>query len=41
MDFDLTPELLALQERARRFTDHELVPHEMTVEETEALPDDV
>src|SRR6185503_2282851 len=41
MDFDLTPGLLALQERARRFTEDELYPHEMTVEETEALPDEV
>ncbi len=41
MDFDLTPALKALQERARRFTEDELYAHEMTVEETEALPDDV
>ena len=41
MDFDLTPALKALQEKARRFTEDELYAHEMTVEETEALPDEV
>ncbi len=41
MDFDLTPELLALQAKTRRFVEEELYPHEMTVEETEALPDEI
>lgn len=41
MDFDLTPEHLALQDRARRFTEEELIPREMEVEEREALPEEV
>jgi len=41
MDFGLTKELMELQESARHFVEEELVPHEMTVDETEALPEDV
>jgi len=41
MDYELTPELKALQARARRFTEEELVPRELEVEEREALPEDV
>ena len=41
MDFELTPELLALQQRARRFTIEELIPHELAVEERGPLPEDV
>ncbi len=37
MDFELTPALKALQERARAFTDEDLIPLEMEVEENEAL----
>jgi acyl-CoA dehydrogenase len=40
MDFELTPALKALQARVRRFTDEELVPRELEVDEHEALPDD-
>ncbi|MCZ6695251.1 MAG: acyl-CoA/acyl-ACP dehydrogenase [Acidobacteria bacterium] len=38
MNFELTPELKDLQTRARAFTEEELIPHEMEVEENEALP---
>jgi acyl-CoA dehydrogenase len=41
MDFELTPELKALQARALRFTLEELLPRELEVEEREALPDEV
>jgi alkylation response protein AidB-like acyl-CoA dehydrogenase len=41
MDFELTPELKALQARVRRFTDEELVPRELEVETHEALADEV
>jgi acyl-CoA dehydrogenase len=40
MDFELTPELKALQARARAFTDEELVPRELEVDEREALPEE-
>jgi alkylation response protein AidB-like acyl-CoA dehydrogenase len=38
MEFELTPELKEFQERARHFVEQELVPHELTVDEHEALP---
>ena len=38
MDFELTPALLALQKRALRFTQEELIPHELAVEEKGPLP---
>jgi len=41
MDFELTPELLALQRRARRFAQEELQPHEMAVEERGPLPEEL
>jgi alkylation response protein AidB-like acyl-CoA dehydrogenase len=41
MDYELTPTLKELQARARRFTDEELVPHEMEVETRRQLPDAV
>jgi butyryl-CoA dehydrogenase len=41
MDFELTPELLALRDKARRFTLEELLPHELEVEARGPLPDDV
>jgi acyl-CoA dehydrogenase len=41
MDFELTPELVALQQRALRFTHEELIPHELAVEERGPLPADV
>jgi acyl-CoA dehydrogenase len=41
MDFELSPELLALRARARRFAQEELFPHELEVEERGALPEDV
>jgi alkylation response protein AidB-like acyl-CoA dehydrogenase len=40
MEFDLTKELKEFQETARHFVENELFPHEMTVDETEALPKD-
>ncbi len=40
MNFELTPELKELQRRARAFTEEELIPHEMEVEENEALPEE-
>ncbi len=39
MDFELPDELKLLQETARRFTDEELIPHELEVDETSALPE--
>jgi acyl-CoA dehydrogenase len=41
MDFELSTELVALQARARRFTEEELIPREMEVEKNEALPEEV
>ena len=41
MDFELDPGLKQLQARARRFTDEELVPRELEVEERETLPEAV
>jgi alkylation response protein AidB-like acyl-CoA dehydrogenase len=41
MDFDLSPELLALRERARRFAETELFPLELSVEEQGPLPESV
>jgi butyryl-CoA dehydrogenase len=41
MDFEMTPELLALRDRARRFTLEDLLPHELEVEERGPLPHDV
>jgi acyl-CoA dehydrogenase len=41
MDFELTPELLALQQRALRFTREELIPHELAVEERGPLPSEI
>ncbi len=38
MEFELTQELKEFQETARRFVESELLPHELTVDETEALP---
>ena len=38
MDFELSKDLRELQERARHFVDAELVPHELVVDEHEALP---
>jgi acyl-CoA dehydrogenase len=38
MEFELTKELKEFQETARHFVEHELFPHELTVDETEALP---
>ena len=38
MDFELSKELQELRERARHFVDAELVPHELVVDEREALP---
>lgn len=40
MDFELSPELKALQARARRFVEEALLPHEMEVEEKQSLPED-
>jgi alkylation response protein AidB-like acyl-CoA dehydrogenase len=40
MDFELGPELVALRERARRFTETELCPLELRVEEHGPLPDE-
>ncbi len=39
MEFELTSELKELQDRARHFVEQELIPHEMTVDTTEALPE--
>ena len=41
MEFELTEELRELRERARHFVERELVPHELTVDEHEALPKEV
>ena len=40
MNFELSDELKLLQETARRFTDEELIPHEMEVDENSALPEE-
>jgi len=41
LEFALTPELEELQQRARHFVEQELIPHEMTVDTTEALPKEI
>lgn len=41
MNFELTPELVALRAKARRFTEEELFPLELEVEERGPLPDAV
>jgi butyryl-CoA dehydrogenase len=41
MNFELTPELVALRARARRFAEEELFPLELEVEERGPLPDAV
>jgi alkylation response protein AidB-like acyl-CoA dehydrogenase len=38
MDFELTPELREFQSSARHYVETELIPHELVVDETEALP---
>jgi acyl-CoA dehydrogenase len=40
MQFELSKELVEFQQSARHFVETELYPHELTVDETEALPDD-
>ena len=40
MDFELTDELKLLQETARRFTNEELIPHELEVDEHSGVSDD-
>ena len=40
MNFELTPALKDVQARARRFTEEELIPREMEVEEREDLPEE-
>ena len=39
MDFELSDELKLLQEAARRFTNEELIPHELEVDEHSRIPD--
>jgi acyl-CoA dehydrogenase len=41
MHFDLNDELKELRDRARRFVEEELIPHELEVDETEAISDEV
>ncbi len=41
MDFELDPELAALRARVRRFTEEELFPHELAVEENGPLPEEI
>lgn len=41
MDFELSSELTALRLRARRFTEEELFPHELAVEERGPLPEEI
>ncbi len=41
MDFELSPELTALRARVRRFTEEELFPHELAVEEQGPLPQEI
>jgi len=41
MDFELSPELAALRARVRRFTEEELFPHELAVEENGPLPEEI
>jgi alkylation response protein AidB-like acyl-CoA dehydrogenase len=41
LEFELASELRELQERARHFVERELIPHEMTVDTTEALPEEI
>ncbi len=38
MDFELSDELKLLQETARRFTNEELIPHELEVDENSCIP---
>jgi acyl-CoA dehydrogenase len=38
MDFELTKELQEFKESARHYVENELIPHELTVDEHEALP---
>ncbi len=40
MQFELSNELQEFQQSARHFVETELLPHELTVDETEALPAD-
>ena len=39
MDFELPDELKLLQEKARRFTDEMLIPHELAVDEHSKVPE--
>jgi alkylation response protein AidB-like acyl-CoA dehydrogenase len=39
MQFELSKELVEFQQSARHFVETELLPHELTVDETEALPE--
>ncbi|MBW2232407.1 MAG: acyl-CoA dehydrogenase [Deltaproteobacteria bacterium] len=41
MDFELSKELREFQQTARHFVEAELVPHELTVDEHEALPPEI
>jgi len=41
MHFDLNDELKELRDRARRFVEEELIPHELEVDETEAISDEI
>ena len=41
MDFELSSELTALRLRARHFTEEELFPHELAVEERGPLPEEI
>ncbi len=41
MDFSLTDEMKLLQETARRFTNEELIPHELEVDESSRIPDEI
>jgi len=41
MHFDLNDELKELRDKARRFVEEELIPHELEVDETEAISDEV
>jgi alkylation response protein AidB-like acyl-CoA dehydrogenase len=40
MGFELTPELVELQKKARRFVDEELIPRELEVDEKGKLPEE-
>jgi acyl-CoA dehydrogenase len=41
MDFELSDELKLLQQTAKRFTDEELIPNEIGVDETSSLSEDI